>query len=232
MKPLAPPHFPPRGRPQRIGKHRLKAVGQNEGAPAGMNSWSGQKKQKPAYQHYYPGLDAVWPQHRWRLLWTWMFTWAEQNRAKHSYPLGEEWGPGQHLPSLFRQNYWTHIFTRWAVPIDANNSRQFYFHATKPSNWLGRLYERLHFRFIHNWLVNQNFSEQDSHGCIDAYHDTPENLSPTDMQTVAWRRMLVEAAQQELPGEEGAGPAPDGARAARPVATAAAAPSETARAGS
>jgi phenylpropionate dioxygenase-like ring-hydroxylating dioxygenase large terminal subunit len=201
MKPLAPPHFPNKGRPQRIGTHRLKAVGQSDTAPAGMGSWGAKKQERPPYQHYYPGLGAVWPHHRRRLMWTWMFTWAERNRAKHHYPLSDEWGPGQHLPSLFRQNYWTHIFTRWAVPIDAQRTRQFYFHATKPANALGRLYERLHFRFIHNWLVNQNFSEQDAEGCIYARYDTPENLAPTDMQTVAWRRLLVEAAEREMPAE-------------------------------
>lgn len=199
MKPLAPPHFPNKGRPVRVNAHRLKAVGQNDSAPAGMNSWSGKK---PAYQHYYPGLDAVWPHTRWRLRWSWMFTWAERNRAKHSYPLSEEWGPGQHLPSMFRQNYWTHIYTRWSVPIDANRTRQFYFHAAKRKHALGRLYERLHFRFIHNWLVNQNFSEQDAEGCIHAYYDTPEHLAPTDLQTVAWRKFVVEAAERELPREQ------------------------------
>jgi hypothetical protein len=25
------------------------------------------------YQMYYPGVDGLWPLHRWRLLWTWIF---------------------------------------------------------------------------------------------------------------------------------------------------------------
>jgi nitrite reductase/ring-hydroxylating ferredoxin subunit len=200
MKPLAPPHFPLRGRPRRIGAHRLQVVGQRDEAPAGFNSW-GNKTENPPYQQYYPGLDARWPVHRWRLLWTWMFTWAERRRGRRPYRVGEEWGPGQHLPSLFRQNYWTHMFTRWAVPVDEEQSRMFYFHSAQPSNWLGRVYERLHFRFVHNWLVNQNFSEQDALGVIYAYHDTPENLAPTDLQTVVWRKLLVEAAEREVPDD-------------------------------
>jgi hypothetical protein len=201
MKPLAPPHFPLKGRPARLGSHRLRVVGQMDAAPAGFNSWGGEKKKPPPYQHYYPGVDGQWPHTRWRFLWTWMFTWAERRRGRSTFRVGGDWGPGQHLPSLFRQNYWTHMFTRWAVPIDAERTRMFYIHAAQPKNRLGRVYERLHFRFIHNWLVNQNFSEQDAEGVIYAYHDTPENLAPTDLQTVAWRKLLLEAWEREQPAE-------------------------------
>jgi nitrite reductase/ring-hydroxylating ferredoxin subunit len=199
MKPLAPPHFPLKGRPGRVGSHRLKVVGQMDAAPAGFNSWGGEKQKPPPYQHHYPGVGGLWPHTRRRFLWTWMFTWAERRRGRSTFRVGADWGPGQHLPSLFRQNYWTHMFTRWAVPIDADRTRMFYIHAAQPKNWLGRVYERLHFRFIHNWLVNQNFSEQDAEGVIYAYHDTPENLAPTDLQTVAWRKFLLEAWEREQP---------------------------------
>jgi phenylpropionate dioxygenase-like ring-hydroxylating dioxygenase large terminal subunit len=204
MQPIAPPAFPPKGRPTRIGKHRLRAGIQGGNNPAGMSS-RGLLEEKRPYQDYYPGLDAKWPQHRWRLLWTWMFTWAEKRRRLRPYELSEEWGPGHHLPSMFRQNYWTHVYTRWVVPVEENYSRIFYFHAAKPPTELGRVWERLHFRFIHNWLVHKNFSEQDSAGSIDAYHDTPEYMAPTDGQVVAWRKMLLTARGVESgePSENG-----------------------------
>jgi len=126
-----------------------------------------------------------------------MFAWAARRRRRRPYKLSEEWGPGHHLPSLFRQNYWTHVYTRWVVPIEENRSRIFYFHSAKPANWLGRVYERLHFRFIHNWLVNQNFSEQDAKGAVEAYHDTPEYLSMSDQQVIMWRKFLLSARGME-----------------------------------
>lgn len=215
MLPIAPPILVLRGRPKQMGKHRLMSAVQSNLQPAGL-AFMGTDAGKRPYQDYYPGLDAKWPHHRWRLLWTWMFEWSEVRRTRRRYPLGDEWGPGQHLPSMFRQNYWTHIYTRWVVPIEAERSRIFYFHAAKPTSWLGRVYERLHFKFIHNWLVNKNFSEQDMRGAVEAYHDTPEYFAPSDAQTIAWRKFLLtardyERASQGAHAAEGTGNGADGA---------------------
>jgi phenylpropionate dioxygenase-like ring-hydroxylating dioxygenase large terminal subunit len=203
MQPIGPPVLPQNGRPARINKHRLRCVGQND-------NQAGQRlhAREVPYQSYYPALNAKWPTHRWRLMWTWMFSWAEARRRRKLYPVSEEWGAGQHLPGLFRQNWGTHMFTRWVVPVEENYSRLFYFHATKPNNTLGRVYERLHFKFIHNWLVNKNFSEQDRRGSVEAYHDTPEYLSISDLQTVAWRQFILTAPELQRPTETAAPDAP------------------------
>jgi hypothetical protein len=119
-------------------------------------------------------LGAEWPHTRWRLLWTWAFTWLFKRKYCQPYKLSDEWGFGHHLPSLVRLHYGTHVYTRWVVPIDADTCRLFYFHATCPSNTLGRAYERVHFTLFHNRLTNKNFSEQDAPGAIDAYPDAPE----------------------------------------------------------
>jgi phenylpropionate dioxygenase-like ring-hydroxylating dioxygenase large terminal subunit len=196
MSPIGPPVLPQNGRPQRINKHRLRAIGQSDRE-------AGQKlhARESAYQEYYPGVDAKWPTNTWRLKWTWLFNWAERRRRRRVFPASEEWGPGQHLPGLFRQNWGTHMYTRWVVPVEEDQSRVFYFHSTKPSHLVGRIYERLHFRCIHNWLVNQNFSEQDRRGSVEAYHDTPEYLSVSDIQTIAWRRFILSASELESPAE-------------------------------
>jgi len=99
---------------------------------------------------------------------------------------------------LFRLNYGTHMYTRWAVPVDENQTTMFYFHTTRPARWLNRVYEICHWHMFHNWAMNKNFSEQDARGAIEAYHDTEEYLSPTDMQTIEWRKLLLTARGLEL----------------------------------
>jgi hypothetical protein len=159
-------------------------------------------------REYFPGVDAKWPFHNYRHLWTWMFNWADKRRVRMSYPLSEEWGPGHHLPGMFRQNYGCKLFTRWIMPVNENQTRLWYFHATRPTSWIGRVYERVHFTLIGNWLMNQNFSDQDSKGSVYAYHDTPEHLSPWDIHTRMWRHFLLRspelAAQRIAAGLESA----------------------------
>ena len=179
-------------RPERIGKHRLRPSIREAASITGP-SFLRLEGDKREYQEYYPGVEGKWPHHKWRLMWTWMFTWAQKRRLRNPYQLGEEWGPGQHRPGMFRLNYGSHVYTRWAVPKDEDHSLIFYFHTTKPSNWIGRLYEGIHWNLFHNWLQNKNFSEQDGRGAIEAYYDTPEYLSPTDTQTLEWRKFLLEA---------------------------------------
>lgn len=184
MRPIAPPSWPYRGSPAIVGKHRLRPA-----SPMAEDR-GGAKRE---YQDYYPGVDARWPKHRWRLMWTWMFDWSFKRKWQHPMQVSEEWGPGSHLPGMARLNYGSHLYTRWAVPIDENTTRLFYFHATKPSNALGRIYETLHWNLFHNWAMNRNFSEQDRKGAIEAYWPAPEHLSPTDGQTIFWRRLLLTA---------------------------------------
>jgi len=206
MRPIAPPALPYRGRPTIIGKHRLR--------PASPMAEDKGPIDRP-YQDYYPGVNARWPKSRWRLLWTWMFAWSFKRNYRNSYELSEEWGPGSHLPGLVRLNYGSHLYTRWAVPVEEQQTRLIYFHATRPSNWIGRMYERIHWKLFHNWAMNRNFSEQDRKGALEAYWPAPEHLSVTDSQTLMWRRLLLTARGLELarlpseptqsePGENGA----------------------------
>jgi phenylpropionate dioxygenase-like ring-hydroxylating dioxygenase large terminal subunit len=158
-------------------------------------------------QDYFPGVDAKWPFHNYRRLWTWMFAWADRRRIRMSYPLTEEWGAGHHLPGIFRQNFGGKVFSRWIMPIDEDHTRLWYFHSTRPTNGIGRLYERVHFTLIGNWLMNKDFSDQDSKGSVYAYHNTREHLSPWDVHTHMWRQFLLRSpelrAQREAVGLEG-----------------------------
>jgi len=218
MRPFPGPAWPRgRGAPQIINNHRLRASGQSDEAPA-----MGVSRRKPGDpRQYYVGVDAKWPKTNYRRFWTWIFDWGEKRRLRRPYVLSQEWGPGEHLPGMFRQNYWTYVFTRWVIAIDEETSLLFYFHSAKPSNWIGRVYERIHFNLIGGWLQNQNFSEQDGKGSIMAYHNTREHLSPSDLQTMMWRKFILTARglKQEKDAKlEGAADILDSGAASSPTA--------------
>jgi hypothetical protein len=122
-----------------------------------------------------------------------MFKWALKRRIKRTnFIENPEWKVGHHLPSMFRSFYGTHLYTRWAVPVDKDNIRLFYFHAARPGNLLGRIYEKLHYHLWHDWSMNFNFSGQDGRQMIYQYYDRPEKLSATDIQTIEWRKLVLQ----------------------------------------
>jgi len=194
MRPILPPALPMAGRPYRVGAHRLAAPGRIGSAGQVANIGS-----RP-YQDYYPLLGHKWPAHRWRLLWTWIFSLGDRVRSKFRPPfqVSEEWGTGQHLPSVVRLNYGTHMYTRWAVPVTEHETRMFYFHAARRATWIGRVHEWLQWHLFHNWAMNKNFSEQDSPGAIDLYYDRPERPSISDQQTIEWRKLVLSAPELNL----------------------------------
>jgi hypothetical protein len=182
---ILPPHFPVPARPIRVGRGRLTSC-----FALVRNTGLGDR----TYQDYFPGLDAKWPRSRWRLLWAWFFDiFRNAFRKLPRYKASEEWETGQHLPCMVRINYGTHMFTRWAVPIDAEHTRMFYLHTAERRSLFGRIYERVAFRLFHNWIMNKNFSGQDIPAARNAYYDKPEFLAPTDLQVISWRRMVVTA---------------------------------------
>jgi phenylpropionate dioxygenase-like ring-hydroxylating dioxygenase large terminal subunit len=174
------------GRYQYVG-HRMRAARMTDDT----KSSSSIRSLSADPRDYFAGVDAKWPFHNYRRLWTWMFAWNDRRRVKMNYPLSEEWGAGHHLPGIFRQNYGCKIFTRWIMPVTEEETRLWYFHSTKPTNWIGRAYERIHFTLWGNWSMNKNFSDQDSRGSVYAYHDTREHLSPWDVHTHMWRQFLL-----------------------------------------
>ncbi len=123
---------------------------------------------------------------------------GKRARKKPRIVENPEWQGGHHLPSMFRSSYGPNVYTRWAVPVDADNIRLdnirlFYFHTAKPRSWVGRVYERFIFHTWHDWSQNFNFSGQDGRQMVNQYYDKPEKLSATDVQTIEWRKLVLQA---------------------------------------
>jgi hypothetical protein len=59
----------------------------------------------------------------------------------------------------------------------------------------GRLYERVSFRTIVEWLNHYNFSDQDYDAMRSSRWQYPEYLSATDSHVVAQRRLITEHAR-------------------------------------
>ncbi|NIO08754.1 MAG: Rieske 2Fe-2S domain-containing protein [Deltaproteobacteria bacterium] len=154
---------------------------------AGANYYA--KDGKVPYQMYYPGVDGVWPLHRWRLLWQWFFKWlTSKSRARSPFAKNEEWRQGHHFPSVVRTGGGS---TRYAVAVEPNRSRIIYFYFPHAGNAISRLWRKLHFVFIRNPL-EYNFSSQDGRGAASCRFWTPEHLAPTDSQLTIFRKMILE----------------------------------------
>ena len=151
---------------------------------------------KATYQDEYPGLGQ-WPKSKWRLWWNWIFLPANRRRfSKPPLVTHPHWGPGHHLPGMFRSDSRTNIYTRMCVPIDADTTRIIYYHFTRPGSWVGRAYERVHFFLWHNWVQNIQFSNQDVSVMVNQRYDTVEKLSGTDAEIIQWRKLLQRVANE------------------------------------
>ena len=146
------------------------------------------KDGKVPYQMYYPGVDGVWPLHRWRLLWQWFFKFSRGSGNRSPFANNEEWRQGHHLPSVVRTGGGS---TRYAVPLETNLSRIIYFYFPTARNPINRLWKALHFLLIRNPL-EYNFSSQDGRGAASCRFWTPEHLAPTDSQVTIFRKMIIE----------------------------------------
>ena len=151
--------------------------------------------QTPTYEYHFPNLGWRWPKHKYRRWWNWITRWSVGNRRRlPRFHRSDEWaGFGHHLPAMFRLDQRTDMYTRNCVPIDENTSRMFYYYATRPSNSLNELYKRIQWVLWHRWSLYVNFSKQDQSVMKPQRYDTPEDLSPTDIEVIALRKMLTRA---------------------------------------
>jgi phenylpropionate dioxygenase-like ring-hydroxylating dioxygenase large terminal subunit len=146
---------------------------------------------KIPYQMYYPGVDGVWPKHRWRRLWVPIIrkiskTREHAGRKKHRG--SGEWQVGHHLPSLVRTGGGN---TRYAVPVKPNLSRIVHFYFPPRGNAITNLWNKFYYGLIYNPL-HYNFSAADDGAASQCRFWSPEQLSSTDSQVVVMRRMIVE----------------------------------------
>jgi hypothetical protein len=163
-----------------------------------MDAGSGKRKKVgPMVQGEFSALAGRWPKHQWRKMWSWSTQWTAKKRfATPPTEPNDEWnGLGRHLPAMVRIDYRTHVFTRVNVPIDANNTRQVYYHFSAVESPLGKLWEKLLFHTFHRWAHVTNFSVQDFLAVAPQRFDTAEYLSSTDLPNVEWRRLLVRHAR-------------------------------------
>ena len=147
------------------------------------------------YQDIYPSLDgAKWPKQAWRVRWHRLVSGFRRARDRPPLVKSEEW-TGLHLPCTFRVDYRTFIYSRCTVPIDREQSRMFYFHATRPGTCWKRWVDTLVFYIWRNWQMNYNFSGQDQRMMEHQRYDTPEKLSGTDLFPLETRRLIVNHAR-------------------------------------
>ena len=147
---------------------------------------------KLPYQMYYPRVGGVWPLHRYRLAWVWLFKLLHIGMGGDPRPahIAEEWRSGMHLPSTQRVT-----FTRWCVPVEENLTRAAYFQVRRAKTALGRLRQRVYLRFFYDFVSVFNFSDQDYDALRSCRWQYPEYLSATDSHVVAERRLIAEHAR-------------------------------------
>jgi phenylpropionate dioxygenase-like ring-hydroxylating dioxygenase large terminal subunit len=178
---------------------RSKVVNGRGVIALGTNQRYYAKDGKMPYQMYYPGIYGVWPLHRWRLLWTWFFK-RVFAKGGPRFEAPEEWSSAHHLPCAIRVNYGPFMYTRYAVPVKANISRQVLFHTARRQTPFGRMMEKARFYVFQNWLQNYNFSRQDNEVASPCRYWTPEHLSATDSHLVLLRKVIVEQSRDALRG--------------------------------
>jgi hypothetical protein len=94
------------------------------------------------------------------------------------------------LPGVFilRGRRWTHI--RWAVPMDANTTRN-YMWAIKQGSVLRRALFTANFWLWLRWVFYYNFSAMDKWMTESITYESleREKLAATDLPVQAWRRL-------------------------------------------
>ena len=171
-------------------------------------------KERP-YQEYFPGVEGLWPKHRYRLMWG-----LDLQAKLHAMdldlrkrdvlgsrrcrchavssrqpriPVGVEPG-SSHARDAADQ--W---FERSLHPLGRScrriHRREFYFYAVKPRTGLGRWWEAAKYPPLQKLLRNRNLGFQDGVVLEGTRYDTPERYSAFDVETVAWRRLAILSAR-------------------------------------
>lgn len=155
------------------------------------------------FQDTYPGLgDAKFPHTRTRLYLARAFGFLRRHfRPKADWLVDDiEWAQGVHMPTTYRLDYQTHIYTRTVTPVDEESSAVFYYKTMYPRSGGRRAWNRFNYWIYYDWKQHRNFSGQDKR-IVEAinYENPKERFSSSDAFPLAWRRMVIKHARQPQP---------------------------------
>ncbi len=155
------------------------------------------------FQDTYPQLgDAKFPRTRTRLHMARTFGFLRRHlRPKADWLVNDiEWAQGVHMPTMYRLDYQTHIYTRAVTPMDEDNCAVFYYKTMYPRSNRMRAWNRINYRIYYDWKQHRNFSGQDKRIVEKInYENRKERFSSSDAFPLAWRRMVIEHARQPQP---------------------------------
>ena len=147
-------------------------------------------RKSPAFDLYPNGWR--WPKTNYRRFWTWLTRpLADRARRNIPPPQSARWCGGHHLPGMFRAEFGWDLYTRMCVPVEEHLTRVWYYHCTRPKNAWRRFWDRAAYATVRRWIIEYNFSRQDERVMLNQRYDTPEKLSGTDAEVIAWRRLVV-----------------------------------------
>lgn len=152
--------------------------------------------ERAEFQESYPGLNnAKFPRTKFRLHLARVMGFVRQHlRADHDWLVNdEEWALGVHLPTTFRFDYQTHVYSRAVTPKNADESWVFYYNTSYPRTRLARLYRRINYLVYYNWKQHHNFSGQDKRVVEQvSYNEPQEKFSSSDAFPLAYRLLVTE----------------------------------------
>jgi phenylpropionate dioxygenase-like ring-hydroxylating dioxygenase large terminal subunit len=152
--------------------------------------------ERAEFQESYPGLgDAKFPRTKFRFHLARVMGFLRQHlRGEHDWLVDdEEWALGVHLPTTFRFDYQTHVYSRAVTPKNANESWVFYYNTSYPRSRVARLYRRVNYVVYYNWKQHHNFSGQDKRVVEQvSYNEPQEKFSSSDAFPLAYRLLVTE----------------------------------------
>ena len=118
-----------------------------------------------------------------------------------------EWAQGAHLPTTFRLDYQTHIYSRAVTPDDKEHSWIFYYNTTYPRSTDAALLQQVHLpRLLQLEAAQELLRTGQADRRVAELRAPHEKFSRSDAFPLAWRRMVIEYARRP--------PGPDKADAA------------------
>jgi len=160
--------------------------------------------ERAEFQETYPGLgNAKFPRTRARLYLAHVMGFLRRHlRSERDWLVDdEEWSLGVHLPTTFRFDYQTHVYSRAVTPKDAEESWVFYYNTSYPATRLARLYRRINYAVYYNWKQHRNFSGQDKRIVEQvSYNEPQEKFSSSDAFPLAYRLLVTENSRKVTDG--------------------------------